>query len=74
MSQHPGRATTRPTSSGFPKRTAPAQSSPTGVDSIENGEAADAWKRRAQRRNTASLSGSRPHSHGTTTPFGCERT
>jgi hypothetical protein len=29
-------------SSGFAERTAPAQSSPTGVDSIENGEAADA--------------------------------
>jgi hypothetical protein len=41
---------------------------------IENGEAADAWNWRAQRRSIASLSGGRPHSHGATTPCGCDRT
>jgi hypothetical protein len=44
-----------------------------GVQSSENGEG-DAWKSRAHLLRTASLSGSRPQSHGLMVPSGCERT
>jgi hypothetical protein len=50
------------------KRTAPAQSSPTGEDRSPNGEASDTWNARPHRASTASLSGRSPQSHGVIAP------
>ncbi|HEV2369026.1 MAG TPA: hypothetical protein VGR90_04080, partial [Acidimicrobiales bacterium] len=53
--------------SGVANRTAPAQSSPTGVVSSANGDVDDTWYRRAHRSTTAGLSGRRPHNQELTT-------